>query len=97
MQTHFTLHLFPRRNSEFCSLFEAGWLALQIWQIDNAEIRFFAVRSPRIWVSGYCTKRRIQGSFDSSSSRLLNVKSSKETQHLASIFSILSLNAFVAT
>ena len=30
---------------------------------DTAEIRFFAVRSPRFWVSGYCTKWRIQGQF----------------------------------
>ena len=36
--------------------------------------RLFAVRSPRFRVSGYCTKWRIQASFDSSSSRLLNVK-----------------------
>ena len=47
-------------------------------RLDTVEIRFFCVRSPRFWVSGYCTKWRIQSSFDSSYSRLLNVKS----QHL---------------
>ena len=31
------------------------------FMVDTAEIRFSAVRSPRIWVSGYCTKWRIQG------------------------------------
>ena len=30
---------------------------------DTVEIHFFAVRSPRFWVRGYCTKCRIQGSF----------------------------------
>ena len=40
----------------------------------RANTLFSAVRSPRFWVSGYCTKWRIQGSFDSSSSRSLNVK-----------------------
>ena len=33
-----------------------------------------AVWSPREWVSGYCTKWRLKGSFHSSYSRLLNVK-----------------------
>ena len=55
-------------------------------RLDTAEISFFAVRSPRFWVSGYCTKWRIQGSFHSSYSRLLNVKT-QETQYLASILS----------
>ena len=41
---------------------------------DNAEIRFFAVQSLWFWVSGYRTIWRIQGSFDSSYSGLLNVK-----------------------
>ena len=30
---------------------------------DTAQIRFSAVRSARVWVSGYCTKWRIQGHF----------------------------------
>ena len=38
------------------------------------KIHFFAVRSPRFWVSGYRTKWRIQDSFHSSYSHLLNVK-----------------------
>ena len=55
---------------------------------DTAEIRFFAVRSPPLWVSGYCTKWRIQvSSFHSSYSRLLNVKTAPKTQYLASILS----------
>ena len=54
---------------------------------DTAEIRFFAVRSPPFWVSGYCTKWRIQGSFHSSYPRLLNVKTSPRN-------SILSLDTF---
>ena len=54
---------------------------------DTAEIRFFAVRSPRFGVSGWCTKWRIQGSFHSSYSRLLNVKTSPRN-------SILSLDTF---
>ena len=29
----------------------------------TAEIRFSGVRSPRLWVSGYCTKWQIQGQF----------------------------------
>ena len=47
----------------------------------TAEIRFSAIRSPRFWVSGYCTKWRIQGSFHSSSSRSLSfsLPSSKTT------------------
>ena len=60
---------------------------------DTAEMRFFAVRSPRLWVSGYITKWRIQGSFHSSYSRLLNVK----TWPRNSILFLRFLNAFVAT
>ena len=40
---------------------------------NTAEIRLFCVRSPRYRVSGYCTKWRIQGSFDSSSWRYCTV------------------------
>ena len=36
---------------------------------NTVDIRFSTVRSSRFWVSGYCTKWRIQDSFDSSSSR----------------------------
>ena len=53
---------------------------------DTAEIRFSAVRSPRFSVSGYCTKWRIQGSFQSSYLRSLTSKL-QETQYLASIHS----------
>ena len=52
----------------------------------NAEIRFSAIRSPRIWVSGYCTKWQIQGSSHSWSSRSVNVKAQPRN-------SILSLGA----
>ena len=49
---------------------------------------FSAVWSPRFWVSGYCTRWQIQGSFDSSYERLLNIKTyCQETQYLASILS----------
>ena len=41
---------------------------------DTAEIHFVAVRSPQVWVSRYCTKWRMQGSFVSSFSRSLNIK-----------------------
>ena len=42
---------------------------------ETAEIRrFSAVRSPRFWVSGYSTTRRIRSSIHSSSSRSLNIK-----------------------
>ena len=54
---------------------------------DTAEIRFSVVRSPRFWVSGYWTKWRIQGSFDSSYSRSFNVKTWPRN-------SIFSLNNF---
>ena len=41
---------------------------------DTAVIRFSAVRSPRFWVSGYAQNDQFKGSFHSSYSRLLNVK-----------------------
>ena len=46
------------------------------WTGVTAELRFSVVRSPWFWVSGYCTKWRIQGQFSycSSSSRSLNVQ-----------------------
>ena len=43
-------------------------------QAGTVEIRFSAMRSPRFWVSGYCTKWRIQANFDSSYSHSLNIK-----------------------
>ena len=52
---------------------------------------FFAVQSPRFFISGYCIKRSIQGSFDSFSSRFLTSRLSQENQYLASILS----NTFV--
>ena len=68
-------------------LYERGWKSMEarhpstlilVWsgpyELGTAEIRFFAVLSLQFWVSGYCTKWRNQGSFDSSYSRLLNVK-----------------------
>ena len=45
------------------------------------------MRSPQFWVSGYCTKWRIQGSFQSSYSRSLNVKTKPRSSILASIAS----------
>ena len=41
-----------------------GWVREKSLGTRMAEIRFLAMRSPRFWVSGYCTKWRIQGSFD---------------------------------
>ena len=55
--------------------------------MDTAEIGFFAERSPRFWVSGYCTKWRIQDSFYTTNSRSITPKSSQETEYLASILS----------
>ena len=52
------------------------WLLPAAGKCDAAEIRFSSVRSPRVRVSGHCTKWRIQGSFVSSSSHSLNVKDS---------------------
>ena len=57
--------------------------ARQAWAscLTPRGIRFFAVRSPRFWVSGYCTKWRIQGSFDSSYPACWTSKPSQEAQY----------------
>ena len=56
---------------------------------DIAEIPFSAVRSARFWVSGYWTKWRIQGSFDTVARvhARLTLKRSQETHYLASTLS----------
>ena len=68
----------------------SGWWTVacaDVASADTAEIRFSVVRWTRFWVSGYCTKWRIQGSFHSSYSRSLNVKTWPRN-------SILSLDTF---
>ena len=52
----------------------------------HRNTRFSAVRYPRFLVIGYSTRWRIQGSFRSSSSRLLPVQTQPKTQYRASIF-----------
>ena len=57
---------------------------------------FFCRAVTSIWVSGYCTKWRIQGSFNSLSSRSLNVKTWPRNPILG-LDTFSSLHAFVAT
>ena len=48
-----------RKRYQALTVFVRGTMA----QDNTAELRFSVVRSPRFWVSGYCTKWRIQGQF----------------------------------
>ena len=65
--------------AEKCVAWEEAW--------DTAEIRFFAVRSPRRRVSGYCTKWQIQGKFIARIRVRQTSTVGEETQYLASILS----------
>ena len=58
----------------YVTAFQKGAITANPRGAGTAEIRLFYRCLPWFWVSGYCTKRRIQNSFHSSSSRSLNLK-----------------------
>ena len=87
----------PDRLTAFCALKDARRLDRTPYS-DTAEIRFPAVRSPRFWVSGYCTKWRIQGQFSWLVFLILQRQNlAKKLNTQPPHFHIRSLNAFVAT